>query len=380
MNGHVSTQDGRLPRVVVVGGGTGSHTILTGLKEQAVDLTAVVAMTDRGGSSGRLRDEFGHLPPGDVRQCMVALMPEEHSSLLLRQLFSYRFPRGEGLNGHSFGNLFITALEEITGGIDRAIQEAGRILGIKGRVIPVTLTKADLCARLVDGTVLKGEDRLDVREEKAEVPIDYVYTDPRAYVNTEAAKAIAEADVVILGPGDLYTSVIANLVVEGVPEAIDRSSAKTIFVCNLATKRGESDGFRASDFVRTIAQYLGSGALDTVLVNSSPVPDNLKLRYESEASRLVETDLEECRALVPEVVARPVASAGTLLRHHPGRLANAIMEIIRSAAGTTARDNPPTREPPGPAETWRRDPSPDEGVPLSAVPAGVSSIVGQWDG
>ena len=343
MNACVGTQDGSLPRVVVVGGGTGSHTILTGLKRQAVDLTAIVAMTDRGGSSGRLRDEFGHLPPGDVRQCMVALMPEEHSSLLLRQLFSYRFAQGEGLDGHSFGNLFITALTEITGGIDRAIQEAGRILGIKGRVIPVTLTKADLCARLVDGTVLKGEDKLDVREEKTEVPIDYVYTDPRAYVSTEAARAIEEADVVILGPGDLYTSVIANLVVEGVPEAFRRSAAKTIFVCNLATKRGESDGFRASDFVRTIAQYLTPGALDIVLLNSSPVPENLRLRYESEGSRLVETDLERCRALVPEVVARPVASVGTLLRHHPDRLADAIMEIIRSSAGTTERDSLPTR-------------------------------------
>jgi uncharacterized cofD-like protein len=308
---------------------------------------------------------------------MAALMPEEHSSLVLRQLFSYRFPRGQGLDGHSFGNLFITALAEITGGIDKAIQEAGRILGIKGSVIPVTLTKADLCARLVDGTVIKGEDRLDVRDEKPEVPIDYVYTDPRAYVNTEAARAIAEADVVILGPGDLYTSVIANLVVEGVPEAIGHSAAKTIFVCNLATKRGESDGFRASDFVRTIAQYLGPGVLDVVLVNSSSVPDNVRLRYESEGSYLVEADLENCRDLVPEVVARPVASAGTLLRHHPDRLAGAIMEIIRSPASTSEGDGLQTQEHSDPAEKCRKDASPDEGVPLPAFLGGVARTADQ---
>ena len=320
---------GAKPKLVVIGGGTGSHIILTGLKRHDVEITAVVAMTDRGGSSGRLRDEFGHLPPGDIRQCLAALAPEEHATLLLRQLFAYRFAKGSGLNGHSCGNLFITALVEITGSIDRAIEEAGSILGIRGRVLPVTLTKTDLCARLTDGTMIVGEDRLDVRREKPEVPIDYVYLDPHAYVNPAAAQAIREADAIVLGPGDLYTSIVANLAVDGVPEAIRMSNAAKIFVCNLATKRGESDGFSASDFVRVISEYLGAeDALDTVLINSSQVPARVRERYESEGSFVVEADLEQVRRLAPNVVCKPLASAGTYLRHDPHRLARAVLGVI----------------------------------------------------
>jgi uncharacterized cofD-like protein len=329
------------PNVVVIGGGTGSHIILTGLKRHDVDITAVVAMTDRGGSSGRLRDEFGHLPPGDIRQCLAALAPEEHATLLLRQLFGYRFAKGSGLSGHSFGNLFITALVEITGSIDRAIEEAGNLLGIRGRVLPVTLSKTDLCARLTDGTVIVGEDRLDVRHEKVDVPIDYVYLDPHAYVNPAAAQAIREADVVVFGPGDLYTSIIANLAVDGVPEAVRASKARKVFVCNLATKRAESDGFAASDFVRVVREYLGADdALDTVLINSSPVPARVRQRYEAEGSFVVEADVEECRRLVPEVVCLPLASAGTYLRHDPERLAQAVVAIAEHRVETlTAAGN-----------------------------------------
>lgn len=325
------------PKIVVIGGGTGSHIILTGLKRHEVDITAVVAMTDRGGSSGRLRDEFGHLPPGDIRQCLAALAPEEHATLLLRQLFGYRFAKGSGLNGHSFGNLFITALVEITGSIDRAIEEAGNILGIRGRVLPVTLSKTDLCARLTDGTVIVGEDRLDVRREKVDVPIDYVYLDPHAYVNPAAAQAIREADVVVFGPGDLYTSIVANLAVDGVPEAVRTSKGRKVFVCNLATKRGESDGFAASDFVRVVREYLGAeDALDTVLINSAPVPPRVQQRYESEGSFVVEADLEECRRLVPHVVSLPLASAGTYLRHDPERLAQAVLAVAEGRSADVA--------------------------------------------
>jgi uncharacterized cofD-like protein len=314
------------PKIVVIGGGTGSHAILRGLKHHDIEITAIVAMTDRGGSSGRLRDEFGHLPPGDVRQCLAALAPEEHGTLLLRQLFSYRFARGSGLSGHSFGNIFITALVEITGSTDKAIEEAGNLLGIKGRVIPVTLSNTDLCARLVDGTMIVGEHKLDVRREKPDVPIDYVYLDPRAYVNPEAERAIREADAVVLGPGDLYTSLVANLVVEGVAQAIVASSATKLFVCNLATKRGESDGFAASDFVRVLLEYLGrEGALDVLLVNSTQPSARVRTRYESEGSHVVQLDEENCRRLVPNVIAQPLASAGTYLRHDPELLASAVL-------------------------------------------------------
>lgn len=319
------------PKIVIVGGGTGSHAILRGLKHHEADITAIVAMTDRGGSSGRLRDEFGHLPPGDVRQCLAALMPEEHGTLLLRQLFSYRFARGTELTGHSFGNLFITALVEITGSIDKAIEEAGTLLGIKGRVIPVTLSNTDLCARLVDGTMIVGEHKLDVRREKLDVPIDYVYLDPLAYVNPAAARAVLEADAVVIGPGDLYTSLVANLVVEGLSNAIISSSASRIFVCNLATKRGESDGFVASDFLRVVLEYLGrEDALDVMLVNSAQPSPRVRARYESEGSHVVELDREDCRRLVPHVIARPLASAGTYLRHDPDLLADAVMSAVAS--------------------------------------------------
>ena len=354
-------------KIAVIGGGTGSYAILRGLKQHDVEISAIVAMTDRGGSSGRLRDEFGHLPPGDVRQCLAALAPEEHGTLLLRQLFSYRFARGSGLNGHSFGNLFITALVEITGSIDKAIEEAGNLLGIKGRVIPVTLANTDLCARLADGTVIVGEHRLDVRREKPDVPIDYVYLDPRAYVNPAAERAIREADAVVLGPGDLYTSLVANLVVDGLAPAILASSATKIFVCNLATKRGESDGFAASDFLHVLLEYLGrEDALDVMLVNSAEPSPRVQNRYETEGSHVVQFDVENCRRLVPHVSAQPLASTGLYLRHDPDLLVGAVMASIglgrpvRRAASSNGTDGSAV-PPRATLENDGRDASPGRG-------------------
>lgn len=351
---------------MVIGGGTGSHAILRGLKRHDIDIAAIVAMTDRGGSSGRLRDEFGHLPPGDVRQCLAALAPEEHGTLLLRQLFSYRFARGSGLHGHSFGNLFITALVEITGSIDKAIEEAGNLLGIKGRVIPVTLSNTDLCARLADGTMIVGEHELDIRREKPDVAIDYVYLDPRAYVNPEAERAIHEADAVVLGPGDLYTSLVANLVVDGLAQAVLSSSGTKIFVCNLATKRGESDGFAASDFLHVVLEYLGrQDALDVMLVNSTQPSSRVQSRYESEGSYVVQLDLENCRRLVPHVIAQPLASAGMYLRHDPELLAEAVVSAIglgrserRAASANGRATNGSAARPRGTLENDGRNASP----------------------
>src|SRR5947209_6409202 len=219
-------------RAVVIGGGTGIYAVLTGLRHYTSNITAVVSMSDNGGSSGRLRDEFGYLPPGDVRRCLVALASDA-DSMLLRQLFEYRFEKGLGLNGHTFGNLLLTALTDILGSSDRAIDEAGRLLRIRGRVLPVTLTPTTLCARLTDGYEICGETDIDVRKDHHDVGIAEVYLRPHATVHPPVLEAIARADLIVLGPGDLYTSVIPNLLVRGVREAIAASDARCIYVCNV---------------------------------------------------------------------------------------------------------------------------------------------------
>jgi len=315
------------PSIVVIGGGTGIHSLLRGLKRYTDNITAIVTMMDSGGSSGRLRDEFGHLPPGDSRQALIALIADERSSLLLRQLFNYRFSKGTGLEGHSFGNLFLTALTDITGGVDKAIAQAGRLLDIRGKVLPVTLTHSNLIAKLEDGTELVGEDKIDVRTEKADVPIDYVYLDPKAYAYPPAIEAIEEAEVIVLGPGDLYTSVIPNLLVEGIAEAINYSKAKKVYICNLMTKHGESDGFAASDFIKEIKNYLENGRLDFVVVNKSDFPGKILKRYEREKAFPVEADLNQCNKLAEKVIVKDLVAGGNLVRHDEGKIARVIIDL-----------------------------------------------------
>ena len=318
-----------LPKIVVIGGGTGSFNVLTGLKAYPCSLTAVVAMTDSGGSSGRLRDEFGHLPPGDVRRCLLALSPDDHAGMVLRQLFDYRFNRGNGLDGHSFGNLFLTALTEVTGSTEAAIQEMGRLLGIKGQVLPVTLTNTNLFARLRNGVIIEGETNIDRRTVHPDVPIDYVYLQPKAFVSPGTAKAIEEADAIVIGPGDLYTSILANLAVEGVAHAIVQSRGKRIYVCNIMTKPGESDGFKASDFIREINTYLGvEGKLDCALVNTQSLEERVVQRYAAEHAAPVAFDSAACDALAAKVVGAPLASVGNFVRHDPHRLADAILKLL----------------------------------------------------
>ena len=316
-------------KIVVIGGGSGNHTTLSGLKHEECDLTAVVAMTDSGGSSGRLRDELGHLPPGDVRQCLVALAPDDRSTALLARLFDYRFNAGNGLLGHSFGNLFLTALTEITGNTATAISEASRMLAVKGTVLPVTLTNSTLVARLEDGTDIVGEANIDQRSEKLDVTIDYIYLEPRAYAYPPVLEAIQEADALIMGPGDIYTSIIPNLLVEDVAQAIRSSAATKICVCNLMTKPGESDGFKASDFANLVCEYLGtSDPLDYLVVNSTPYQERLLQRYAAQDQYPVTFDPEECGRLVGEVVQAPLLSAGVYIRHDPYALAKTIMGLL----------------------------------------------------
>ena len=314
--------------IVVIGGGTGTYTALMGLKQYSHNVTAVITMADDGGSSGRLRDEFGHLPPGDVRRCLVALSANRQVNRTLRALFEYRFDKGNGLNGHSFGNLFLTALTELTGSVELAILEASRLLNIRGRVLPVTTDNIRLSAILQDGTLIKGERNIDVRTVKPELRIRQVFISPEAAIYPPVDDAIRNADILVIGPGDLYTSIIPNLLVGGVPEAIRECKGARIYVCNLMTKHGETDGFAASRFVAQVCRYLGSSdALDCVVVNNGTLPDAQKAIYAQERSYPVDVDLERCLDRVPQVFQEDLVSSGPLLRHDSRKLARLIMQI-----------------------------------------------------
>jgi uncharacterized cofD-like protein len=320
-------------RIVVLGGGTGLFTALSGLKRHDVDLAAIVTMADSGGSSGRLRDEFGYLPAGDVRRCLVALAADDKMNLLLRQLFEYRFDRGGDLAGHNFGNLLLTALVSITGGMDQAIIEAARLLRVEGQVLPVTLGNSHLYAVLADGRTIEGEGAIDTRQEAT--PIERVYLDPPVEATPEARDAIMQADMVVIGPGDLYTSLLPNLLVDGIREAIAASSACTVYVCNVMTKHGETDGYSASAFLRVISQHLGEDVLDAALLSYyESFPRDVLQRYREERSSPVSIDQEECHHYVPRLVVRPLAAAGTLVRHDPDRLAAALLDVLAEHADT----------------------------------------------
>lgn len=316
-------------RIVVLGGGTGLFTALSGLRRLDVDPTAVVTMADSGGSSGRLRDEFGSLPAGDVRRCLVALASDDAVGLLLRQLFEYRFERGAGLAGHSFGNLLLTALTDVTGGMDLAIREAARLLRVKGKVLPVTLSDSHLYAELENGETLEREAAIDTREDA--VSIQRVYLDPPAQATPEACEAIERADLVVIGPGDLYTSLIPTLLVEGIRESIIRSAATTVYVCNVMTKHGETDGYAASDFLRAITDYLGPQGLDVALLSYyEELPRDVLTRYQEARQIPVSIDLERCYEYASRLMVRPLAATGTLVRHDPDRLAAALMELLQN--------------------------------------------------
>lgn len=272
-------------RVVVVGGGTGTHTILRGLKKYTdeIDITAIVTMADSGGSTGRLRDEFGQLPVGDVRMALAALSADTgpHEELL-RELFLYRFDKGEGLAGHTFGNLFLTALTEILGSSSEAIKTAGEVLRVVGRVLPVTADNVHLVATYDDGVEIVGEHAIDTPPpERCQNMIVGVRVTPEATLTSEAAEAIRTADMVILGPGDLYTSIIANLVVGGFAEALTQSAARVLYVSNLMSRPGQTNGMMTADYVSEITTY-GGRAPDCVLINNSPYPTDLLVRYAAE--------------------------------------------------------------------------------------------------
>ncbi|MDJ0600399.1 MAG: YvcK family protein [Crocosphaera sp.] len=313
----------RGPKIVAIGGGTGLSTLLRGLKQYSANITAIVTVADDGGSSGRLREEIGVLPPGDIRNCMSALADEEK---LLTELFQYRFQAGEGLTGHSFGNLFLTAMTAITGrDFEKAIAASSKVLAIRGKVLPATLSDVRLWAKLDDGRFVEGESHITEAGGKI-AQIGCFPGDPPGL--PAALQAIREADYIIMGPGSLYTSVIPNLLVSDIKDALAKVKVPRIYVCNIMTQPGETDGYTVSDHIKAIDRVCGQRIFDAVLVQRvSPSPTVLK-NYAKEQSHPVFLDREDvtnlgCRIVLANIMDEDPMTAK--VTHHPQRLARVLL-------------------------------------------------------
>jgi len=332
------------PKYVVLGGGTGSFPVLNGLKSHPVNLTALVGMADDGGSTGTLRDELGVLPPGDVRQCLVALSsaPEQ-----LRKLFSYRFEDG-AMAGHSFGNIFLSAAEKATGSFGEAVRVSGELLRIKGRVLPITFDDVHLRMELSDHTILKGQRKIDDSKFCNETPHPKLFLGPKGKIASEADEALRGADVIIIAPGDIYTSLGPLLIVDGVAEALAATRATVIYVCNLVVKAGHTTGKTVADHAAEIERLAGGKALiDYVLYNTASAPAALVERYKQAGELMVIADAPQLarahyrsvgRSLIssdiPEFQAGDMlAAAGrrSFIRHNAQAVADALLEIAKIA-------------------------------------------------
>lgn len=310
------------PQLVAIGGGTGLSTLLRGLKQYSSNVTAIVTVTDDGGSSGRLIEQFGVLPPGDIRNCLVALADAEP---IMTQLFQYRFQGSDGLAGHSFGNLLIVAMTNIIGDFEHAIRETSKVLAIRGRVLPSTLEHVRLRAKMQDGSIIEGETAI----VSSPLKIHQIMLHPsNARALDEALQAIREADVIVLGPGSVFTSVIPNLLVEGIPEAIRQSRAMRVYVCNVMTQPGETDGFTASDHVRVIDAHRPVRLFDYVLVNTTRPSPELLERYHQSGAEFVEPDIDRIRAMGYRTIAGDFICQTDLVRHDPHKLSEAIMHLL----------------------------------------------------
>jgi uncharacterized cofD-like protein len=325
-------------RVVAIGGGTGLSTLLRGLRRYVAvpgqeapsnsaiaDLAAVVTVTDDGGSSGRLRQDFNMLPPGDLRNCMVALSEDED---LLTQLFAHRFRGGNGLKGHNVGNLFVAALTEITGDFAQAIQLASKILAMRGRIYPATTSNVTLVAKMDDGSIVRGETKITASKRRiAELMLDPAHPAPMP----QTLEAIARADLITVGPGSLYTSLITNLLVDGISEAIDQSRGLCVYVCNLMTQANESLGLSAADHIARIYDHTRRPVFDYALVNTAPFSAETVARYAAEGAGPIVADIRRIEALGVRVVAGDFASEGNVVRHATERVADALLELARAA-------------------------------------------------
>ncbi len=328
-------------RIAAIGGGTGLSALLRGLKPRAseIDIVAIVTTFDDGGSSGLLRREFGYPGLGDLRQCLLALASEEGDASVLADVLEFRFPENSALAGHSLGNLLLAGLLSKSGYLSTAIEEASRLLRIQGRVLPVSLESGHLCAELHDGHIIYSESAIDLRDA-ADPGISRIFLRHPVPANPVAMEAVLNADVIVLGPGDLFTSILPNVLPDGMKEAICGSRGKIIFACNLTTKQGETDGFKASDFVATVNDYLdpeglGSTAsrlIDTVIVNQCDETTAEKISGNDYGESPVLIDDENLYGLVDDVLVESLLGGVNPARHEPDALVDAVVKAARSVS------------------------------------------------
>jgi len=310
------------PRVVVIGGGTGLSVLLRGLKERPVHISAIVTVADDGGSSGVLRDELKMPPPGDVRNVLLALADTEP---LLERLLQYRFTNGTGLAGHTVGNLLIAAMKEIEGDFVRAVKKLSRVLAVRGDVLPAANQAIVLKAEMEDGTVVTGESKIPQAGKR----IRRVWLDPPDVAPLpEAVAALEQADAIVLGPGSLYTSLLPNLLVPGIVDAIRRSAAVKLYICNVMTQPGETDGYSAADHVQALVDHVGDRLFDYVIVHSGRIPLEVRRRYAQEGKEPVRCDRRRLEAMGYRVIVDQLAVWHTYLRHNAARLSDHILRIV----------------------------------------------------
>lgn len=313
----------RGPKIVAVGGGHGLSNILLALKEYTSNITAIVTVADSGGSSGRLREEFNIVAPGDIRNCLVALAD---APALMGELFQFRFSENSQLKGHNFGNLFLTAMVQLTNGdFEKAVKESSKVLAIRGKVVPATVTNVHLVAEYTDGQRTEGEAKIPRPNAK----IKRLSLKPEnAKPTTDALEAIASADVLVLGPGSLYTSVIPNLIINGMSEAIMQSSAFKIYICNVMTQHGETDGYTASDHMKAIWDHTTPNIVNACLINNAIAPKDMLGRYENEHSYPVKPDSDKIRAMGCRVVEEDLLGVKDYVRHDAHKLTTALIKLI----------------------------------------------------
>ncbi|NPA12719.1 MAG: YvcK family protein [Aquificae bacterium] len=317
-------------KVVAIGGGTGLSSLLRGIKQYVPhaikDLSAIVTVADNGGSSGRLREEMQIPAPGDIRNCIVALAEEED---ILAKVFQYRFQEGEGLKGHSFGNLFLTVLTKITGDFLDAVEITSKILKIKGKIIPSTDEQVDIVAEFTDGQIIKGETEITNYGKKLKGKVKKIWLEPADVKAPEGAvQKILNADYIVLGPGSLFTSIIPNLLVEDIKNALLQTRAKKVYVCNVMTQYGETDGFTVADHIKAIHNATGDRIVDVVVANTKKPPKRLIEKYKKENAQPVELDREEVEKMGIEVFGDNLLNANSYIRHDPQKLASFLIDIF----------------------------------------------------